>query len=100
RFFQAQTIPVGNARSIDLNVVPEEGGEPTTVTIPRMGSTTLAEGTTIEYEEFLPDFFLNGNKPDTRSGEYNNPAAVLGVTPPSGERVRVFAMGDSASRAA
>jgi cytochrome c biogenesis protein ResB len=30
-------------------------------------------------------------KPDTRSGEYNNPVAVLGVTPPGGERTRVFA---------
>ncbi len=98
RFFQAQTIPVGNAREIELGVVSHNGGEATTVKIPRLGSATLQDGTKIEYEEFLPDFFLNGDKPDTRSGEYNNPAAVLGVTPPDGERIRVFAMGSSAAK--
>lgn len=97
RFFQAQTIPVGNAREIELHLVPEKGGEAITVRIPRMGSTTLADGTEVQYEEFLPDFFLNGDKPDTRSGEYNNPAAVLSVTPPGGQRTRVFAMGAAAS---
>ena len=94
RFFQAQTIPVGNARNIELNLIPQSGGEPVTVNIPRMGSTTLADGTTVEYEEFLADFAFNAEgKPDTRSGDYNNPAAVLGVTPPGGERIRVFAFG-------
>jgi len=92
RFFQAQTIPVGNARNIDLNLIPQSGGAPVSVTIPRMGSTTIADGTKIEYEEFLPDFTFNAEgKPDTRSGEYNNPVAILGVTPPGGERLRVFA---------
>ena len=100
RFFQAQTIPLGNARTIDLTLVPENGGEPVNIQIPRMGSTTLADGTLVEYLEFLPDFFLNGDKPDTRSGDYNNPAAVLGVTPPNGQRMRVFAMGESASKGA
>ncbi|MEO8042342.1 MAG: cytochrome c biogenesis protein ResB [Acidobacteriota bacterium] len=96
RFFQAQTIPVGNARTIDLNVIPQTGGEPVKVTIPRTGETTIADGTKIEYEEFLPDFTFNAEgKPDTRSGEYNNPVAILGVTPPQGERIRVFAFGAS-----
>lgn len=99
RFFQAQTIPVGNARTIDLNLVPQDGGEPLRVTIPRMGMTTLPNGTKVEYEEFLPDFSFNAEgKPDTRSGEYNNPAAVLGVTPPGGERIRVFAFAGAAAQ--
>jgi cytochrome c biogenesis protein len=94
RFFQAQTIPVGNARTIDLDLIPQGGGEPVKVTIPRTGETTIADGTKIEYEEFLPDFTFNSEgKPDTRSGDYNNPVAILGVTPPQGERVRVFAFG-------
>jgi len=94
RFFQAQTIPVGNARTIDLTLTPQSGGEPISVSIQRTGSTTLGDGTKVEYEEFLPDFTFNAEgKPDTRSGEYNNPAAVLGVTPPQGERIRVFAFG-------
>ncbi len=94
RFFQAQTIPVGNARTIDLNLIPQNGGEPFAVSIKRTGERTIADGTKIEYEEFLPDFTFNAEgKPDTRSGEYNNPVAILGVTPPQGERVRVFAFG-------
>jgi len=92
RFFQAQTIPVGNARTITLDLTPQAGGEPLSVNIKRNGSTTLPDGTNVEYAEFLPDFtFGQDGKPDTRSGEYNNPVAVLNVTPPQGERVRVFA---------
>jgi hypothetical protein len=100
RFFQAARIPMGNARSIDLTLVPQAGGDEIRVSIPRLQSVTLADGTKVEYEEFLPDFFLNGDRPDTRSGEYNNPAAVLGVTPPDGARVRVFAMGGAAAKSA
>lgn len=94
RFFQAQTIAVGNARSIKLELIPQDGGAPVIVDIPRTGSTIIPDGTRIEYEEFLPDFAFNSEgKPDTRSGDYNNPAAVLNVTPPQGARTRVFAFG-------
>ncbi len=92
RFFQAQTIPFGSARSIKLELTPEKGGEPQTVTIDRLGSANLADGTKIEYEEFLPDFTFNAEgKPDSRSNDYNNPVAILNVTPPEGSRTRVFA---------
>lgn len=92
RFFQAQTIPVGNARNISLQLTSQADGSQTTLEIPRLGSANLADGTKVEYEEFLSDFAFNADgKPDTRSGEYNNPVAVLGVTPPGGERIRVFA---------
>jgi hypothetical protein len=48
----------------------------------------------VEYDEFLPDFTFNAEgKPDTRSGDYNNPVAVLNVTPPGGTRTKVFAFG-------
>ncbi len=59
---------------------------------PRNGSTDLADGTKVEFTDFQPDFTFGPNgSPDTRSGEYNNPVAVLNVTPPGGEKVRVFA---------
>lgn len=92
RFFQAQTIPVGNARNITLELTPTNGGPAERITIKRNGKTGLADGTLVEYADFHPDFTLgpDGN-PDTRSGDYNNPAAVLFVTPPGGERVRIFA---------
>lgn len=92
RFFQAQTIPVGNARKISLELTPQTGGEPVKVDLARNSSTDLPDGTKVQFEQFLPDFTFNAEgRPDTRSGEYNNPAAVLSVTPPNGEKTRVFA---------
>lgn len=94
RFFQAQTIPVGNARTIKLELTPQDGGSAVSIDIPRMGSATLEDGTLVEYDQFLPDFAFNAEgKPDTRSGDYNKPAAVLNITPPGGQRTRVFAFG-------
>jgi cytochrome c biogenesis protein len=92
RFFQAQTIPVGSARAITLDLTSQATGERQKLSIPRLGNANLPDGTNVEYTEFLPDFSFNAEgKPDTRSGEYNNPVAVLNVTPPRGERTRVFA---------
>ncbi|MDI1243020.1 MAG: cytochrome c biogenesis protein ResB [bacterium] len=92
RFFQASAITMGSARNIDLQLTAQGDGTQTTLTIPRNGAGSLPDGTYVEYEEFLPDFVFGAEgKPDTRSGEYNNPVAVLGVTPPGGERTRVFA---------
>lgn len=91
RFFQSQTIPVGNARTITLELTPQNGGAVQTVNIPRLGSATLDDGTKIEYTDFEADFALNNGQPDTRSAEYNNPAAVLNVTQPGQAPVRAFA---------
>ena len=92
RFFQAQTIPVGNARNITLELTSQSDGSVHKADIPRLGSTTLADGTRVEYEDFQPDFvFGPGGRPDSKTGDYKNPVAVLGVTPPGGERTRVFA---------
>ena len=92
RFFQAQTIPIGNARNITLELTPQTGGDPIKVEIPRNGSTQLADGTKVDFTDFQPDFTFGSNgAPDTRSGEYNNPVAVLNVTPAGGDKIRVFA---------
>ncbi|MEZ5307661.1 MAG: cytochrome c biogenesis protein ResB [Pyrinomonadaceae bacterium] len=92
RFFQAQTVPLGSARSINLLLTPEKGGDPQTVKIPRNGKTTLGDGTEIKFEQFLPDFTFNEKgQPDTKSGDYNNPAAVLQVIPKGGQPERIFA---------
>ncbi len=93
RFFQAQTIPVGNARTITLELTPEaEGAEPLSVELKRNGKVTLNDGTIVEYESFLPDFTFNQQgQPDTKSGDYNNPVAVLQITQKDGSRTRVFA---------
>jgi cytochrome c biogenesis protein len=92
RFFQSQAIAMGSARNITLNLTPQNGGEPVSVQIPRGGENTLADGTRVKFEDFQPDFMLdqNGN-PATRSTEYNLPAAILSVVPPSGAKTRVYA---------
>lgn len=98
RFFQAQTIPVGNARLITLNLTPQDGGENIKLQIPRLGSADLPDGTRVEYADFQPDFVFNGEGvPDTKSGDYNNPVAILNVTPPGGQRTRVFAFSGTAA---
>lgn len=91
RFFQAQTIPVGSARTMKFQLKPADGGEEIALDLERNGTATLANGTKVEYESFQPDFTLNGSQPDTKSAEYNNPAAVLKVTEPGKETIRVFA---------
>jgi cytochrome c biogenesis protein len=92
RFFQAQTIPIGHARTIDLELTPQNGGETVRANIARNGYTTLPDGTKVEFADFQPDFTLGSDgSADTRSGDYNNPAAVLNVTPPGGDKIRVFA---------
>lgn len=96
RFFQSQTIPFGSARKITLDVTPEKGGDTIKLNLDRNGSGNLPDGTAVEFAEFMPDFTLGKDgQPDTRSGEYNQPVAVLNVTPPNGERTRVFAFGSA-----
>jgi cytochrome c biogenesis protein len=91
RFFQASAITIGSARNMTLELTPVNGGEPVKVNLARNGSANLPDGTKVNYEAFFPDFTFSDGKPDTRSGDYNNPAAVLNVTPPNGEEIRVFA---------
>jgi cytochrome c biogenesis protein len=91
RFFQASAITLGSARTMELEVIPAGGGKPVLVELARGGTANLPDGTKIEYEGFFPDFVLNQGKPDTRSANYENPAVVLNVTPPNGERVSAFA---------
>ncbi|MCA1589947.1 MAG: cytochrome c biogenesis protein ResB, partial [Acidobacteria bacterium] len=56
RFFQAQTIPVGNAREIELMVTPESGGESLNLALSRNGTAELVDGTKVDFDQFLPDF--------------------------------------------
>lgn len=95
RFFQAQTIPIGHARNIVLELTPQAGGDVVTVNLPRNGAATLADGTKVDFADFQPDFTMGPDgQPDTRSGDYNNPVAILNVTPPGGSTQRVFAFAE------
>jgi cytochrome c biogenesis protein len=91
RFFQASFINVGHARNIKLSLTPEAGGEPQIVNIARDSSAQLPDGTKIDFVDFQPDFTMQGSQITSQSGEYNNPAAILNVMTPAGERSRAFA---------
>ena len=93
RFFQASFIPVGRARSITVNAVPGGGGQPQQVTIPRDGSTTLADGTKINFKEFRGNFRIGAEDPNEDTSEYPNPAAVLQVTQPETLPQTAYAFG-------
>jgi cytochrome c biogenesis protein len=80
RFFQSSFIPAGRARSITIAAKPVNGGEVEQVTIPRNGSTTLADGTKIEFSEFRANFSMGQAEDEDNSGEYHNPAAILKVS--------------------
>lgn len=91
RFFQASAITVGSARNMTLELTPQAGGEPVKVNLVRNGETVLPDGTKIAYDAFFADFAMVNGQPDTRSGEYNNPAVKLNVTTPNGEQKTAYA---------
>lgn len=92
RFFQAQTVPLGAARKISLELTPQTGGEVVRLEIPRGGTALIADGTKIDFFDFQPDFtFGPDGKPASKTGEYNNPVAILNVSPVNAEPIRVFA---------
>ena len=91
RFFQASAITIGSARKMTLQLAPQNGGETFDINLDRNGTTTLPDGTQINYEAFFPDFALVNGKPDTRSGEYNNPAVKLNILTPQGETKPAYA---------
>jgi cytochrome c biogenesis protein len=91
RLFQASFLNVGRARQITLRATPDAGGEPLEITIPRGGSAALPDGTRVEFVQFHPDFMLNGARPDTQTGDYNNPAAQLTLRTPDGRQLPAYA---------
>ncbi len=93
RFFQASAITVGSARTMTLELTPQNGGQTLNINLMRNGAADLPDGTRIEYEAFFPDFVLNQGRPDTRSAAYNNPAVVLNITTPDGEQRKAYAFG-------
>lgn len=93
RFFQASAITQGSARSMNLEITPENGGEPINITLPRAGSVNLPDGTKVDYQAFYSDFYINQQGlPDTRSDQFNNAVALLQVTAPgSNEPLNAYA---------
>jgi cytochrome c biogenesis protein len=95
RFFQANYIPYGSARSIKLSVTPATGGAAQELTIPRNGSATLADGTKVKYADFNPAFSVNSQgepeAPRLPAEDYVNPAARLIYVKANGEEKSLWA---------
>jgi len=100
RFFQASFISDGKARQISLRAVPQAGGEPVDLTIPRDGSATLPDGTRVDFKDFAANFSLGSGASQMDPSVYNNPAATLAVTPPGGQPTRAFAFPPAMAEAA
>jgi cytochrome c biogenesis protein len=93
RFFQASYTQIGNARTINLKVVANAGGQPQELTIQRNGEAKLADGTRVKYSDFLPHLSVNREgKIGLASGEYQNPAAHLLYITPDGKEGEVWAL--------
>ena len=97
RFFQASFIPDGKARTVTLAVMPEQGGAAETVTIKRDETVTLADGTRIKFADFYSDFVLSGAGAASQSEEYNNPAALVMISRPTGAAAKGYAFPASAA---
>ena len=97
RFFQASFVPVGRARQITVALQPADGAAPQQVTIPRDGSTTLADGTVVKFVEFRGNFSLGKEDPNEDTSNYPNPGAVLSVTPPGGASQAAYAFNEKMS---
>lgn len=82
RFFQASFIPIGRARNITVTAIPANGGEAQTLTIPRDGTATLADGTVVKFSEFRGNFSIGKEDQDEDTSNYPNPGAILAVTQP------------------
>ena len=93
RFFQASAITLGSARTMNLELTPANG-EKFNVELQRGKSVDLPDKTNVKYVDFLPDFAFDQNgKPATRSADFNNPAVILDITEPNGEKKRAYAFG-------
>jgi cytochrome c biogenesis protein len=72
RFFQASAITIGAARTMTLEFMPENGGQPVRAELPRNGEASLPDGTKIKYEQFWSDFVPG--QPESEVNDYKNPA--------------------------
>ena len=93
RFFQASFTPVGRARNITVKAKPAAGGEIQEVTIPRNGSTLLADGTKVDFDDFRGNFRIGEEDPNENTSDYINPAAVLKVAQPGTAPQTAYAFG-------
>lgn len=91
RFFQSSFMPQGYARQITLSFAPRDGGAARDVTIARDSAVEVEGIGNISYTNFYPDFSNESGKPETVSGDYNNPVAEIRVKLPDGKTETAYA---------
>lgn len=93
RLFQASFVPVGRARNVTVQLTPEKGGPTQEIKLGRdtTSETTLADGTKITFAGFRGAFSVGEEDPGQDTTDYQNPAAILLVTPPNGKAEQAFA---------
>ena len=92
RFFQASFMPIGRARSITVRTT-NQAGDTQEIIIPRNGSTTLSDGSKVEFTEFRGNFRIGPEDTNEDTSAYPNPGAVLKITPLSGTPQTAYAFG-------
>ena len=94
RFFQASFREMGGARSINLKIL-RENGQAEAYDLKMNAEVKTSDGSRVAYLDFAPHFELTPQgQPNNASPMYENPAAHLQVTSPSGERTDVWAFTD------
>ncbi len=91
RFFQSSFVSVGRARNINVRLTSADGAATEDITIPRNGTTALADGTQIRFVDFRGNFSIGKENLNEDTSNYPNPAAVLQITPPSGTAQTAYA---------
>jgi cytochrome c biogenesis protein len=93
RFFQSSFLPMGKARSVTLQL-HDTNNQTQNVMLKRDGSATLADGTMIKLVDFRANFSMSKENPNENSTDYQNPAAILEVTPVTGSTQTAYAFGE------
>lgn len=95
RFFQASFVATGRARNIKVLATPAGGGGAAQeISIPRDGTTTLADGTQIKFAEFRGNFSIGQEDPNEDTSSYPNPGAILKVTKAGAAPQTAYAFGE------
>jgi cytochrome c biogenesis protein ResB len=90
RFFQSSFGPPGGASHIKLSV-KKPGGQEQTIHIEREKSVTVEGLGQVRFVNFLSDFGLQDDQPQSVGEEYKRPAAQLEITRPSGQKQQTWA---------
>ncbi|HUF05673.1 MAG TPA: cytochrome c biogenesis protein ResB [Aridibacter sp.] len=92
RFFHSSAAPLGKARSVTLMVTGASGASES-VTINRSGTAALEDGTRLRFVDFRAGFDMRSEDPSADTSDYESPAAVIEIAPPSGDKENAFAFG-------